>query len=436
MTRSPSTRMRVAALVGAAAVGAAALAACSGDDSGGGGGGGTTELTVLSSFTTGNITGDTFNKLAKQFTTQTGIKVSIEEANTNDMVPSYEAAKLAGKERDLVVLNLTPETTDWLPQGQVVDVKKYLDEWGITDKLEPKAIEFWTQGDAGVAGFPYWGFNWPVWYNMDLLNKAGITEIPKTTDELIADAKKLRAAGIQPLVLGGGEWPVGNFTTWLAQQFLAPDAAQKLLKEGGYCGSAEAMKGLELFGQLRDEGVFIDNVQGYTNDQMTSTYFTGKAAIMPSGSWSYTAAPAKVADVTTLGGFPAVAGGHYPKPTAFAGYSNGMFLSPNGEKKLDAVEKFVKFMYSDESVQVWAGEGAQILDLKPDLVASAPKSTKYPLVAKGSGVNSDTVDILVLPDSFIPAGIDYQPVATEFIGKKGAPATDFCKKLDKLYADN
>jgi multiple sugar transport system substrate-binding protein len=435
MTRSPVfARLRVAAGIATAALLAGSLAACGGGNDSKSASGEATEITILSSFTTGNVTGDTLKKLADDFTKQTNIKVTIEQANTNDIAGNYEASKLANKERDLVVLNLTPDTSDWLPGGQVVDVKKYMDEWGITDKLEPAAIQFWTQGDDGVAGFPYWGFNWPVWYNMDLLKRAGISEVPKTTDDLIADAAKLRQAGIQPMALGGAEWPVQNFTTWMAQQYMAPEAAQKLFKEGGYCDSAEAMKGLDLFGKLRDAGVFIDNVQGYTSDQMQTAYFSGKAAMMPAGSWAYTQVPAKVAQATTLAGFPTVAGGQYSKPTAFAGWSNGMFLSPNGEKKIGAIEKFVKFMYSDSSVKEWAGPGKQILDLKPAVVGDV-KSTD-PMVSKGAGVNSESVDFLVLPDSYIPAGLDYQPTVTGWVGKKGAPSGDLCKKLDKLYADN
>ena len=107
--------------------------------------------------------------------------------------------------------------------------------------------------------------------------------------------------------------------------------------------NADAVKGLDLFAKLRDAGVFIDNVQGYTADQMNSAYFDGKAAMMPGGSWNYTASalPPAIAASTTLGGFPAVPGGAYKKPTAYNGYEAGIFVTPNGEKKLDGIEKFM-----------------------------------------------------------------------------------------------
>ena len=429
MRRPPFLGLRVAALVGTAALTAASLSACSSEDKGAK----TDTLTVMSSFTTGNATGDEFNKLAKEFTAESGIKIDVQEVAFDDLPKAYEAAKLANKERDLIIENLTPDTTDWLPQGQVVDVRKYLDDWGLTPKIEPAAIQYWTQGQSGVAGFPFIGFNWPVWYNMDLLKKAGIDKVPATADELIDDSKKLRAAGIQPMALSGGEWPVQNFVTWMVQQFVQPAEAQQLFAKGGYCKSPRAIQGLDLFGRFRDAGVFIDNAQGYSADQMTTAYFNGKAAMMPSGSWAYTTAPAAIGKSTTLGGFPVTPGGVYTKPTAFEGYSAGFFLSPKGKKKLDGVEKFMKFMYSQKSLQSWIGDASQILDAKPEAVGNV--KTQNALALKGVSVKKDTVDFLLLPDNYIPAGFDYQPVATEFLGHKGETGAEFCKKLDKLYTD-
>src|SRR6478672_5303687 len=115
MTRSGSTRLRTAAFISVAALVAGSLSACGGGSEPAAE---TTTLSFLSSFTTGNATGEELNNLATQFP---------------------EATALAGEERDMVILNLTPSTTDWLPQGLVVDTKKYLDDWGLTAKIKPEA---------------------------------------------------------------------------------------------------------------------------------------------------------------------------------------------------------------------------------------------------------------------------------------------------------
>ena len=168
---------------------------------------------------------------------------------------------------------------------------------------------------------------------MDLLKKAGVTEVPKTLDALLGASQKLRAAGVQPIVVGGNDWTAQNMFAYTVQQYMKHDEAAKLFHEGGFCKSPNAIKGMDLLGQLRDSGAFIDNVQGYTADQMSTAYYTSKAAIMPSGSWAYTAKEAEgVANATELGGFPVVPGGAYDKPTAFRGHSNGSGSHPTARR--------------------------------------------------------------------------------------------------------
>ena len=224
-----------------------------------------------------------------------------------------------------------------------------------------------------------------------------------------------------------------NFITWMVQQYVKPDEAQQIFSKGGYCASPDAVKGLDLLGQLRDAGVFIDNVQGYTADQMTSAYFNGKAAMMPSGSWGYTEAPGR--DRRGHHSWPAsrppraACTPSRPRSRATPTASSSR---PTGEKKIDAVEKFIKFMYEQPVLQGWVSEGSQIMSVRSDVIGEV--TSTQPLVVKGNEV-PPTVDFLLLPDSYIPAGTDYQPAGTEFLGKKGQPGAEFCKALDKLYTE-
>jgi multiple sugar transport system substrate-binding protein len=418
--RRNHTWLLAAAVTAAATIGAPALT--SAQDGG--------TITVLSSFASGNPTGDQFQKNAADFEAATGIHVEIEEVNNDDVDQVFEASSLAGEAKDIVILNLTPSSADWLPDGLVVDVSQYRADWGIDAKLQEDAIAYW-----GPNGFPFQAFNWPFWYNTEMLTQAGVDAVPGTVAELIAAADKLRAAGLGPVVVGGAEWPVQNLTTWIGQQYLTPDEAEDIFANGGWCANPNAVKGLDLFGQLRDAGVFVDNVAGYTGDQMTNAYFAGDAAIMPSGSWAYTGASGENAkegldDVTQLAGFPVVDGGTYTKPTAFQGFNTGFFLSTKGAEKLDLVQQFFQYMFSDEVLQGWVADANQTMAVAPSTVAGAVSSA--PLVVQGAAL-ADSVDWLVLPDGYLPAGTDYQPAATEFIGTQGMTGAQFCQALDALY---
>lgn len=409
---------------------ASALIGCT--TGGGGDDGDADTISVMSSYEAGSPRGAVFAELVDSFKEETGITVNIEEVNGDDMEQVYEAAALAGEQPDVVLHNLTPSTSDWFQNDLVYDVDPFLDEWGIRDKLQPASIDYWTQ-NGGVNGFPHSAFNWPIWYNMDMLGKAGVTELPTTVDELIDTAKALRAAGMQPLVIGGAEWPIQNFTTWMAQQYLAPDDAETLFAEGGYCANPDAVKGLDLLTELRDEGVFVDNAAGYTADQMMTAYFSGEAAMLVSGSWGYASAPPDIAAVTQLSGFPVVDGGEYDLPTAYNGYNGGIYISKSAEPRLDAVEQFVTYLFEQENLQKFVTEAGDILAVTSEALGDVA-ADDFPLVGVGNTLDETKVDFMVLPDGFWPAGYDGAAVGAEMLGSSSSGA-EYCQKLDELYAN-
>ncbi|CAM3696887.1 extracellular solute-binding protein [Marinicrinis lubricantis] len=63
-----------------------------------------------------------------------------------------------------------------------------------------------TSSDGRVLGLPIKGNLMSMIYNKDLLNEAGITEVPKTMAELEAAIEKLEAKGITPFANAYKEW--------------------------------------------------------------------------------------------------------------------------------------------------------------------------------------------------------------------------------------
>lgn len=424
----PRSRARTLAVLGAVGITAGALAGCTGGD----GGGDATTITVTSNFTAGEANGDYFAKVAADFEKESGIHVDIQEVPNDDIADTFEAASLAGEETDVVILNLTPDSSDWYPNGLTVGVDQYLDDWGLRDVFQPSALDYWNQNGA-INGFPLQGFNWPVWYNMDLFHQAGIDDVPATFDELVADSKKLRAAGIQPFDMGGASWPVQNFITWMGQQYLSPEDAQDIFANGGWCANPDAVKGLDLFAQMRDDGVFQDDAEGYDDTAQNTMYFSGQAAMAPLGSWNYASSDlsADLANATVLAGFPTVDGGTYDKPTAFQGHGTGFWITQNGAAKEDAMKQFFQYLYSQPVLAGWVSEANQILSVTPEAIGDA--TADAPLVVKGNEFTSD-VDFMVLPDGYLPSGLDMSPAGSEFLGHDGETGAQFCQVLDDLYA--
>ncbi len=411
-----------AALVVATAL-AVTLAACT---SGGGGDSGDKTLTIQSQWIKGNPMGDAFREVVTGFEEETGITLEIKDIS-DDAQPAFEADYVAGEEADVVILNLVGDNQGWVKDGLTMDVASLVDEWGLSDKFTPETLGQWTNADGQVSGFPYVGFVWPVWYNMAILEEAGVTEVPQTTDDLFAAAEAIRAIGKQPFVIGGGDWPGNNFFAWLVETYGGPDEGKKVAAEGGFCESDAVMSALALINTMKSNGTFADQIEGYTSDTMTTAYYNGDAAILPSGSWAFPNTPADLAANTVLGGFPVPSdGGFYDKPTAWFGDTGtGLWISRNGQAKMDLVQQFVEYLYRPESVQTMIDVGAMI---PASIVEGA--SSEDPLLNASLSLR-DSVQPIEVWDTYTPVGTDLGPIVTAAFGGQD-PATT-CQQMEDNY---
>lgn len=422
--------MKLTRTIGAAAVltvvVAASLTGCSSSGSS------AKTLNVITLNQPGTPTGDVQAQVIKEFEKKSGAKVNL-VVNANKLPDAFETSAAGGKEADVAIVNLAEKSTNWVKQGIAVPASKYLDDWGLKDKILPEALDTWKDSKGQVQAFPYNGFVWPVWYNTDLLKKAGIDEIPTTTEELVADAKALKAAGVPGMVIGGNDWSGQKLFLQIAQSYLSESAAKKVFAKGGFCASDDAMKGISLFTRLRDAGLFVKDSQGLTADQMNAAYYGGKAAIMSAGSWAFGDTPKAIQSATKLGGFPVPNGGTYSKPTAFNGYTgSGFWVSQNGSKsdKISLTEQFIKTWYEPKNAAAFAS------------ASNGPVAVKIP--ASGSFTNAVTeqavksvpsaVDFAVMPDTYVPGQLASSMIRqTSVAFTPGTSAKTICSDLDGIY---
>ncbi|MBQ0854942.1 carbohydrate ABC transporter substrate-binding protein [Streptomyces sp. BH-SS-21] len=357
-----------------------------------------------------------------------GLKVK-NLVNGDDLAQVYETSRLARKEPDVVMVNLYDKTLAWTDVGATVDVKDYLDDWGLRERVLPVALDAWTDGEGRLRAFPYFATNWPVAYNRSLLDKAGVDEIPVTGDQLIAAARKLRAKGIAPVTTGGNDWTGQKLLAQIIQTFLSEDEARHVYSTGDFSGSRGAMEGIEYFVALRDAGVFVDKAQGLTSDLMTTQYNTQSAAIQSAMSSALAKVPESVARHTDVGGWPLAEGAAHKLPTILRTYTLiGFWISPNGTKKIDAVEKFLRFMYRPDTVSRFIKESGRDMALRSGTV-----STDFPLVAAAQRLGDDVSQVL-LPDVYVPPAAT-QPLitATSTSFTRGTGAAKVRAALEAAY---
>ncbi|GCE15895.1 ABC transporter substrate-binding protein [Tengunoibacter tsumagoiensis] len=372
--------------------------------------------------------GAVFQQILHDFETQNHVTVK-QTIAASDATQVYETSLVAGKEADVVMVNLADKATEWSKEGAVIDVKDLAQQWGISSQLIPEATKEWTQ-DGKLVAFPYNGFKWPVWYNMDLLKSVGITQAPTTTDELIADGKALQAAGKGGFVVGGNDWSGYTLFTQFMEAYMKADEIGNVLKNGTFCSNPNVMKGINLFNQIRDSGVFVKDVAGLTADQMNSQFYTAGASMMSAGSWAFAGASSDLANHIYLGGLPIPSGSAYDKPTAYQGYTSmGIWISPNGQKHLDVVRKFVQYMFSSSVIAKQVSTG-----MIPTLKSVQPDPNASPLLKQATTELDNRVSYISTNDVSVPGNVQQNLIrATGLAYTKGQSSPQICQSLEGAY---
>jgi multiple sugar transport system substrate-binding protein len=346
----------------------------------------------------------TFSEVVAAYQRDTARKVALLK-NGSDLPIVFETSTLAGKEADVAIVNMMGRTLAWTPEGATVPVGDHLDDWGLRDLIIPEAIQEWTDEEGRLRAFPFTRTNWPVSFNTRLLEEAGVG-IPTTSDELIAAADALRSHGIGPVTVGGSDWSGQKMFLQILQGFITQDEARTVFSTGKISESPGAIAGVEHFVELRDAGVFVDNVQGYTSDSELTQFNTRKAAIVPAMSSALALVPAERAAEVTVGGWPKPSsGGVLDHPSVIKSYNgHGIWISENGMKKLDLIKPFVQHLYSEQVTDRFILESGRDMSRRTDTV-----STDFPLVAQASQLTDTEVSAVMLPDLLIPDAV-FEPM--------------------------
>jgi multiple sugar transport system substrate-binding protein len=323
-----------------------------------------------------------------------------EEVFTDTEIPTkVETGFLAGEEPDLVFQNYGLGTSTWVEDGVVIPVTDLMEKWGLKDKFKDEAIRQFTDSKGRIGSFPLEGFTWPMWYNTRILKEAGVNSIPKTIDELLDAAKKVRAAGYQPLVVGGADWTGQALFDLIKSSVMTDQEAGAAYVEGGFSKNEKFAKAVDLFVQLRDAKVFADSSEGLEFASMNEMFFSGKAAMMHGGSWSFSECPEATRNDTVVSGFPLPADSPHKKPIYASGYvGKGIWITRNGAQKLDAVEKFVKFFYQPEMIARFVEQAGMTSPLKETPVDASKLNSLFAQTLKWG----DSVEAVEVMDLYIP----------------------------------
>ncbi len=230
--------------------------------------------------------------------------------------------------------------------------------WGQNweEKFDSMAVEFAKLGDPNreiLYSFPMSIQSVQIWYNKQLFEKAGLTGIPQTYDELKEYASKLKSAEVIPFIMGAKDpWkildvylPITDVTA--PGIFEKAEFGEEPFTHPGLVKALEVM--VDMSKTVWQEGAF-----GLSVYPGADTIFnSGKAAMYPTGTWSLSSLLIAPPDVTRnwdVFYFPALeAGERAARPAGGIDLSIG--ITKNCTNK-EAAWKFINY-YVERGMNIY-----------------------------------------------------------------------------------
>jgi multiple sugar transport system substrate-binding protein len=308
--------------------------------------------------------------LAKFHTKYPWITVKSVGAITADKLT---AAIHAGNPPDVASMFETDNLGAFCNSGAWQDLNKYIDADNFDMNQFPKTIRDYTAYKDKRCALPFLADSYGLYYNKDLLAKAGITQPPKTVDELAADAKKLtvrnpdgslKVVGFNPLMGWYENAPVHWGPMWGATWMNGDKSG--LADSPGWEEMARWQKSLiDWYGYDK-----LVRWQAGTGDEFSASnaFETGKVAMNLDGEY-------RIGFIKSEA--PKLNFGTAPPPTSKSDLYGSSFVIgtimglPKGAKHADAAWLFLKFFSTDPTTLAQMSNGLQNI---PSTLASLKSS--------------------------------------------------------------
>jgi len=197
--------------------------------------------------------------------------------------------------------------------------------------------------DNKIVGIPGEMETIGLYYNKDMFAEAGV-EQPKTLAELTAAAQKFKDAKKTPIAAADQEgWPGGHMLSMALGSRIGSQGVDALINGQGSWNSPDVIAAVQQWQDWNDAGLLGKSPTSQTTDGAAALFYSGDAAVLPTGSWAIPAIDKNAKFEVGYMPFPAESGAG----VFTGGLGSGPFVSASS-KKTDAAVKFLNFLVSPE----------------------------------------------------------------------------------------
>ncbi len=400
--RGSRTRVTVAA---AACLLAAACTGGTTESSGGGGeDGGTTTLRFLIEQQEDATAQEALQEhITADFTEASGIEVEVESLPLEVMRTVLQTQLRSEEGPDVFSWGSGPSFGGALAEaGLVKDLTQAYEDngWEVYDFAKERVTY-----DGKVYGLPGEAETIGLFYNKDLFAELGLEE-PQSLADVEAASQAVREAGKTPMAVGDKEgWEGGHLLSMALSSAVGSDGMEALVSGEQPWTSPEVVEALELWRSLNSAGFLPESPTSVDYDTSTALFFSGDAAMIPTGSWL-------VAEIEDNADFEV---GYVPFPAPdgpgiFAGgLGSGPYVSAGTDDEEAAIE-LMDFLASPEHAR-WVVENLATIPPREVDTEGLEVSPLFAQVLEDTAeLSSDgdfgyNIDVLV-PDAFNDAMYD------------------------------
>jgi raffinose/stachyose/melibiose transport system substrate-binding protein len=329
----------------------------------------------------------------QKFESQSGIKVKLDVLPNDNLQTILQTQLRSGEGPDVFDYGTGPGFAGVLANaGLLYDLTDAYQTRGW--KIYPFAKERATF-NGKAFGIPANVDEVGIFYNKDLFAKLGLSE-PKNLPALKDAAAKIKAAGTISIAVADKEgWEGGHLLSMALSSRVGADKMDDLLSGRLSWSSPDVVAALEVWNTFNKSGLLTPSPTAVGYDNANALFYSGKAAMIPTGSWLVQGIVKNAKFNVGFIPFPSEA----DEGIFSGGLGSGTFISAK-TTKTEAALKFLDYLQSPERGR-WQVQNLNTIPAfpvdtsgvqVPPLFAQVLENTSA--ITKGTGEFGYNIDVL------------------------------------------
>ncbi|WP_409347073.1 extracellular solute-binding protein [Paenibacillus sp. MBLB4367] len=214
------------------------------------------------------------------------IKIELDSLNTDQQKIKLKTQAASKEVPDITIVNPAAQMKPFVDANLLAPLNDMLDQNGLKGTFQSGILDYYSFNN-NVYALPDGNNIAVVYYNKDLFAQGGV-EVPKTFEEMVDAVKKLKAKGIQPMVIGEKDTWTGSFLFMnvLLRTNSGPGFLKDVVDKKKTFNDPAFEEAVNKFQDLVQAGAFQEGATSFDYNAGENLFKTGKAAMYFMGSWA------------------------------------------------------------------------------------------------------------------------------------------------------